>query len=277
MKKLFAVLLCAMAFNYAVMGQVLEVISVEKIELPKEAIGNRVQISPDGTSVAVTDNHYRGLQVFNLNSNKLTTISTANGAGYGVEFDANTSAVNYQELSLAKDNGVIAKKQTHNLTTGKAVKARRLIANDRPEVSYEDAQIALTSADGTKRIVSPNGAMPHMYVWATVSPNGKHLCFFDSFENATFISDIDGSNVKKLDGVLHDAKWLNDNVIVAMRDFDDGVRYTKSAIVVKNITDNAEQILTPDSQMAMYPSATAVGDKIAYHTLEGEAYIINVK
>lgn len=61
-----------------------------------------------------------------------------------------------------------------------------------------------------------------------------------------------------------------------MNDTDDGYVVTKSAILAKSL-DGAEQTLTDDSVVAMYPLTAAKAGKIAFSTVKGDIGIINVK
>ena len=61
-----------------------------------------------------------------------------------------------------------------------------------------------------------------------------------------------------------------------MKDTDDGHTITASAIVAKTLQGKT-QTLTDASVIAMYPYASSESKKIVFSTLDGEAFIINVK
>ena len=60
-----------------------------------------------------------------------------------------------------------------------------------------------------------------------------------------------------------------------MNDKDNGEVVTSSSIVATTLY-GVRQTLTDDSVIAMYPYATAKGEKIAFSTANGEAYLINI-
>lgn len=290
----------------AAMAQVLNVASIEKVELPADAIGSRIEISGNGKAITITDNGYKGLQVMTLADKKLTTISTENGSGFNAKFNDDATVIAYREQSMATDNAVLVAVKSFDMKnrvretvvepvhgnlgycfSGVSIKstidkkvttkklARKVIKSaEKPLITYEMGQIIITMGTEVK-VLSPNGD-DHPYVWASISPNGKMACFYDVYENATFLCDINGENVQRISNEIRDAKWLSDNILVGMRDKDNGRELVSSSIVAIDLNDN-EQVLTPENQVAVYPSVTLKGDKIAYYTNSGEAYIINVK
>ena len=60
-----------------------------------------------------------------------------------------------------------------------------------------------------------------------------------------------------------------------MNDKDNGEVVTSSSIVAVTL-DGTRQTLTDSSVIAMYPYASLNGEKIAFTTSNGEAYIINI-
>jgi hypothetical protein len=65
---------------------------------------------------------------------------------------------------------------------------------------------------------------------------------------------------------------------VGMDDKDDGEKIISSSIVALSINGKVRQILpTPAHKMAMYPSASIDGLRIAFNTEKGELYLLNVQ
>ena len=71
-------------------------------------------------------------------------------------------------------------------------------------------------------------------------------------------------------------KWCGNDILIGMRDHDNGYFITSSDIIATSIDGKQQQVLTDESVIAIYPSANEEGNKIAYTTTSGEAYIINV-
>ena len=97
------------------------------------------------------------------------------------------------------------------------------------------------------------------------------MLFFVSGD-AAYVCNIDGTGLQKL-GMLHAAKWLDDNIVVGMNDKDNGEVYTSSEIVAVNL-QGQRQVLTGNDMIAMFPQCG--GDKIAFTTDAGEVYMINL-
>ncbi len=300
MKKVLLSLL-AVTLSVSAFAQILNVASIEKISTPK---GTMVAgISPKGDYLLVTGMQLEGLAKYDLATGKTEVLTEALGAGNEAKISADGKTVVYREDSFVKGlrytdvvsrnlvtgAGVHLAKGTRNLNaislqggnalmvnsgriTQKSVSKTLPRVKSTPVVSIDNGQLMITS-NGITRVLSPNGKQ-FSYIWPSVSPNGKKVCYYVCGVGC-FISNIDGSDVKEL-GILRAAQWYDDNTVVGMRDYDDGHTITSSSIVAITI-DGKRQKLTSDSMIAMYPYASVEGKKIAFTTLEGESYIINVK
>lgn len=300
MKKVLLSLL-AVALSVSAFAQILNVASIEKISTPK---GTMVAgISPKGDYLLVTGMQLEGLAKYDLATGKTEVLTEALGAGNEAKISADGKTVVYREDSFVKGlrytdvvsrnlvtgAGVHLAKGTRNLNaislqggnalmvnsgriTQKSVSKTLPRVKSTPVVSIDNGQLMITS-NGITRVLSPNGKQ-FSYIWPSLSPNGKKVCYYVCGVGC-FISNIDGSDVKEL-GIIRAAQWYDDNTVVGMRDYDDGHTITSSSIVAITI-DGKRQKLTSDSMIAMYPYASVEGKKIAFTTLEGESYIINVK
>ena len=284
-------------------AQVLDVASIEKVALPGNG-GDRVVagISPKGDYILLTGSQLNGLTKFDLATGKSEELSTALSAGLDVKFTSDGKNVVYREDNFVnglrytdlkqKDFSTGIKKSLVNagrniqcvgiqggtamiMNKGrltKSVVAKSALKATAPVVSINNRQLMITK-NGVTSVLSPNGQQ-FSYIWPSVSPDGTKVCYFVCGVGC-FVSDVNGKNVKEI-GVLRAAQWLDNNTVVGMRDTDDGEVITSSEIVVKTLSGKS-QILTDNSVIAMYPYATADGKKIVFSTLDGEAYIINVK
>lgn len=283
-------------------AQIFNVASVEKLNVSGSDVCMLAGISPKGDYVLLTGSQLDGLVKFDLATGKKEVLTTAWGAGNGAKISADGKNVVYREdgfVNGLRYSDVVNKsfstgastrlvKGSRNLNSinlqggnalvvnsGRVTKsaiAKTSVQATAPVVSIDNRQLMITK-DGKTSVLSPNG-QKFSYIWPSVSPDGKKVCYYVCGVGC-FVCNIDGSNVKAL-GKLHAAQWYDNNTVVGMNDSDDGHVITESVIVAKTL-DGKSQNLTNGSMIAMYPFASKAGKKIAFSTLDGETYIINVK
>ena len=294
-KVLFAL---ALGFSMSSMAQVLEVTSIDKVNLPERAAV--AAISPQGDYLLLTSATNQGLIKYDLTTNESRVLSTASSAGHNVKISPDGQTVVYRESTFNNKHLRQSSLKSVNLTTGatqelvkptrdlqgysvdatsaaavnkgkyssKAIGAAK--AQKVPVLSIDKGQLMIT-INGKTRQLSPNGTQ-FSYMWPSLSPDGTKVLFYQAAHGA-YVCDLDGSNVRKV-GQMRAPVWYDNNTIVGMMDKDDGEFIYASTIVAATL-DGATQVLTDDATIAMYPHATA--GKIAFSTPAGEAYIINVK
>ena len=301
MKKNLLTALLLFAFM-GVNAQLVEVVGVDKVNLPEKLDNKVAAISPDGTYLLVTTDYNKGLARYDLQSGDIQTVTDAQGAGYDVKISADGRNIVYRENSFTSQHLKMVAVCSHDLATGKntrlAEPSRELQAVavegtsvltvnsgksriralgkaasqiNRPVLSIDRLHLMLTR-DGVTTEFSPLGA-DQRYIWPSVSPDGKRALFYVS-GNGAYICNLDGTGLKAL-GQVRAPRWYNNDIVVGMNDKDDGRVYTSSSIIAVDLDGNT-QTLTDDSVIAMYPMPDAKGDKIAFSTPMGEAYIINV-
>jgi Tol biopolymer transport system component len=295
MRKLLFVL--ALGFSMSAMGQVLNVTSIDKVNLPDKAAV--AAISPQGDYLLLTSATNQGLNKLDLTSGQTQTLSNAPSAGHNVKISPDGQTVVYREgsfnnkhlrmstlksVNLATGASQVLVKPTRNLQ-GYAVDATSVGAVNKgkysnkaigtakaqklPVLSINKGQLMIT-VNGKTRQLSPNGTQ-FSYMWASLSPDGTKVLFYQA-AHGTYVCNLDGTDVRKV-GKMRAPVWYDDNTIVGMMDLDDGEFIYASTIVAATL-DGTMQTLTDDSVIAMYPHAAA--GKIAFSTPAGEAYIINV-
>ena len=295
MRKLLFVL--ALGFSMSAMGQVLNVTSIDKVNLPDKAAV--AAISPQGDYLLLTSATNQGLNKLDLTSGQTQTLSNAPSAGHNVKISPDGQTVVYREgsfnnkhlrmstlksVNLATGASQVLVKPTRNLQ-GYAVDATSVGAVNKgkysnkaigtakaqklPVLSINKGQLMIT-VNGKTRQLSPNGTQ-FSYMWASLSPDGTKVLFYQA-AHGTYVCNLDGTDVRKV-GKMRAPVWYDNNTIVGMMDLDDGEFIYASTIVAATL-DGTTQTLTDDSVIAMYPHAAA--GKIAFSTPAGEAYIINV-
>ena len=275
------ILLLAVAFvSMMASAQVLEVASVEKLNIPQNADSKIATISPDGSYVLITSQTNSGLKKFDLATGVVTTITDAIGAGYNVEISADSKNVTYREITYAADHSRLASLVRYDLTNAAKttlVKSTRDIQRARvrgaiaPKVAIQNGELVITIGTTTK-VLSPNG-QGLSYLWPSVSPDGSKIVYYVS--GSVWTCNIDGTNPKRV-GNFRAPQWYNNNVVVGMNDIDDGHVVTASTIVAYTL-DGKKQVLTSNNIMVMYPYTSADAKKIVCSTPNGEAYLINLK
>ena len=293
-KLLFAL---ALGFSVSAMAQVLQVTSIDKVNLPQQAAV--AAISPQGDYLLLTSATNQGLTKLDLTTNQTQVLSTAMSAGHNVKISPDGQTVVFREGSFNNKRLRMSSLKSVNLATGASqvlVKPTRDLqgyavdatsagavnkgkfskkaigsakAQNLPVLSLDKGKLMIT-INGKTRNLSPNGTQ-YSYLWSSLSPDGTKVLFYQS-AHGTYVCDLDGSNVRKV-GQMRAPEWYDNNTIVGMMDLDDGEFIYASTIVAATL-DGTTQVLTDDSTIAMYPHAA--DGKIAFSTPAGEAYIINV-
>ena len=302
MRKMFFTLALAMA-SAPLFAQVLDVASIEKIDLKGAGSSVVTGISPQGNYLLLSDAQLNGLAKYDLSTKTVKVISSARSAGLNVAISSDGNSVAYREDSFVdglrySDLKVLDLTSGENRQLAKGVrnlnavslqgKTAVMVAGGRmtktatiggraarktaPVASIVNSQLVL-DVNGRTTTLSPNGT-EYSYIWPSVSPDGTKVCYFVCGRGC-YVCDLKGNIVAEL-GKLHAAKWLDNNTIVAMNDTDNGVVITSSAIVAASL-DGKRQTLTDAGMKAMYPYATADGKKVVFTTDEGETYMINIK
>ena len=292
----FAVCLSSAAF-----AQVLDVASLQKVAMPENKRVVVAGISPQGDYLLVTDNHNQGLSKYDLATGATTEITSAAGAGFGAAISVDGQTVVYRETTMKNQLRYNEVKKA-NLATGaktQLVKASRNVQGvavdkdaaiavnngkiamkaigaakakvEAPVLSIKNRQLMITR-NGKTEVFSPNGQQ-FSYIWQSLSPDGTKVLYFVCGRGA-YVADLNGKIVASL-GLIRAPKWYNNEIVVGMNDKDNGEVVTSSSIVAVTL-DGTRQTLTDSSVIAMYPYASLNGEKIAFTTSNGEAYIINI-
>ena len=280
MKKIIfsVMLLCSSTIGFA---QLLEVASTEKVNLPESMVADIATLSPNGDYMLLSDQKKQGLQEFDFRTGEIKSISKALGSGYNAKISDDGNTVIFRESQIGKDRLKKTALKSVDLTTGKVktlvqpTREMKAVQNGtRPEVSIKYGQLMITR-NGKTETLSPNGQSGQSYLWPSVSPDGTKIVYYLATKGA-YTCNIDGSDVKFV-GNIRAPKWYNNEIVIGMNDKDNGEYVTSSSIVAYAADGSERQVLTESDKIAMYPTATKDGSKIAFTTPQGEAYIINVK
>ena len=278
MKKTF-LLLAACIISMLASAQILQVVSVEKLSTASHPDARVAGISPLGDYVLITDGGENGLHRYDLATNKLTTITKAPAAGFNVQISQDGKQLAFSEMVINADRSI-----THNIHQVNMVESKtQLLANHQADLSnlrLAEANVSLINVDcqvylikNGKRIhIAPQGD-EYTYIWQSLSPDKTKICYYVS-ELGCYVCDLNGQNSQFIGYDCRAAQWYDNNTLIGMYDLDDEHRTVASRIVAYSL-DGKYQILTGPDMIAMYPFATE--GKIAFSTLNGKAYIMNVK
>lgn len=280
MKKTFLLFAIALVSMIA-QAQVLEIVSMQQVTPQGADKGKIVGISPKGDYLLLTDIEELGLKRYDLNTQSLTTICKAEGAGWDVKISKDGNNITYRQRNYEGDSRIVKFDiLTYNVNAGKAtLQAKAQSGNERlvdvtsnMAVSIsEDLELVLTR-NGKRVVLNPNGGEAR-YNWPSLSPDGSKILYYVSSEGC-YVCDLNGQNVKFIARHCRAAQWYDNNTIVGMADEDDGHDFTASALVVYTL-DGKSQTLVAKDKMAMYPF-TAEG-KVAFTTTKGDMYLLQVK
>lgn len=277
MKKIFLSL--ALAVSMMASAQVFEVGQLTKLNTPTDTDVKVAGVSADGSYVLITSGSNHGLRRYDVATGETTVLSTANGAGYNVQISNDGQEIVYRETTVGKDH-----LRKHNVVRMNMADAKRttvakaqrnlkkmVVSNSKMSVSIENRLIVL-NRNGKNITLAPNGSH-ESYIWPSISPDGKKLCYYVCGEGC-WVANLDGSNKQFIGRKCQAAQWYDNNTLVAMDTYDDG-HYTTASSIVLYTLDGKKQVLTNDDMIAMYPYAAK--NAIVFSTIEGETYMLNVK
>ena len=305
MKKVF--LSFAMSVALLSNAQSFEVVNVEQVPTGDHEMTFHPRFMPDG-NLLVSALNYNGLALINVKSGEYTLLTEMQGAGYYpvISEDGKTILTRNMDKANLTQSIYVLDVESKSLKTvakgidhvnqmafngsvamfpieGKAEK--KVVMKGASEASLADLLVTeeelkiVVYANGVRTQLDPlagqlDGCDPH-YTWTSLSPDKSRILF--GCNGNAYVCNLDGSEVVNL-GEMRSPSWRGNTHVVGMRDEDDGYYLTKSDIVIVDVTGNNYQQLTSSSdEIKMFPSVSADGSKIAYHTTEGKIYVMTIK
>ena len=282
-------------------AQLINVGSVEKVNLPAGADAIQSVLSPDGSFAVI--NGAAGLQKVDLATGKVAKIAD-NVSSSGLEISEDGTTIVYKQ-SVFQNKLRYTNLKSVNLSNGKEatiVNASRnlqgyalsknsvgAVDNGKFTAKNLDGAAATSivtvasikngalfvSVNGVNNNISPQGTTGQSYLWPSISPDGKKVLYYLVGQGA-FVCNLDGSNPVSV-GVMRAPKWYNNEIVLGMEDHDNGEVVTASKLVASSVDGKVKQDLTQVSSMAMYPSVAANGSKVSFVTPAGELFVMNIK
>lgn len=229
----------------------------------------------DGSELLYTADNYNGLYLYDLDRKSIRTITDAEGAGFAPDFSRDAKKIYYRTTNRSAAN----RRAQTSLNCYDRVQTRTTVctetsARQTSVKAYTDRLQLMLDVNGKCTALEP---LPKgsRYIWGSLSPDKSRILFTASGKG-TYTCDLNGKNIIEI-GYLNAPVWYDDHKIVGMVDKDNGERVTESAVVMVSTDGKTRQVLSPFTEIAMYPAASAQGGKIAYNTVEGEIIILELK
>jgi Tol biopolymer transport system component len=290
-------------------AQNVQVSSIEKVTELEDGEFFHPKFTPDGNSLIFTKSNYLGIFKKNFMNTGIEELNILPGAGYEPLISDNSEYI-YCQANKYIEGRKYTSLIRQNIRTGESIivedygrhqvlptefsgnrmsyqKNTEIISLDisnqklnktafnglNPLVLIERGNLVVYNY-GIKRILKPLGE--GHYLWPSLSPDKKRLLFTKSGDGA-YISDLNG-NIEFSLGYANAPKWSPDGRWISyMDDKDDGHQYLSSEIYITSIDGENRFRLTEGESIDMFPSWSPDSRKIAFHTIRGEIYLINLQ
>jgi Tol biopolymer transport system component len=282
-------------------AQDVKVVRSERIAVGLSGPLTSSAISPDGTSLLITGEGFRGLFLYDMRNGTSKSISSDPGAGYKPVFSSRGDKIWYRsdeysgmmkyskmiEYDLPSEKSRVVQEKSRNLSPP-------IVVNDRLVYSVEGKRIknsqGLKSADegvyvvledlvpviyinGIGKKLKPNGE--GNYIWVSLSPDRTRLLY--NFQGTSaWVCDLEGKIIASA-GRINSPGWINNDLIVGMNDRDDGYKVLSSDIVCYSLKSGKTFLLTDTKdKIEMYPIPFPDGKRIVYQNINGELYLMHI-
>ncbi|MBQ4291446.1 MAG: hypothetical protein IJS19_01060 [Muribaculaceae bacterium] len=307
MKKVL-LLLAAAAITTMVSAQHFKVVKTQRFDAGSGMY--HPVFTPDGKSLLVSSEDYNGLSVFDMTTKKLTSLTKMAGAGWLPEISADGRSVVCKEMHATeqkvtlhsidlatKASTTLASRIDHvnnvNLVDNKVQYAplgsgmlTKQFTARKVSTKAVGSSVYATTED-LKVVVYRNGVRNELklntangdedlYCWVSLSPDKSKVVF--SGKRGTFTCNLDGSGLTYL-GRFFAPVWCGNDYIVGHNTAsDDGYVISRGDIVVVPAKGGKiQQLTTSNSELKMFPSANAEGNRIAYHTGDGKICVMTIE
>ena len=224
-------------------------------------------ISEDGKTVVVRnlDNQSQGLSLYSIDLNSLSR----NVVASNIEHINRVNLVN-GVLSYGVGGKVATKKVTAPISAVEMPNNVFVTEEDLKLVVYNNGRrIELDPLKGQF------GSWEPQYIWTSLSPDKTKILFHCA--NNAYVCDLNGGNLVKL-GQMGCPQWRGNNHVVGHKEAHDGYHLTKGEIIIVGADGkNLQQLSTTSSEIKTFPSVSADGSKIAFHTEDGKLYLMTIK
>ncbi|MEO9478034.1 MAG: hypothetical protein ABJG41_20990 [Cyclobacteriaceae bacterium] len=247
---------------------------VEKLDLE----GFNVRFSPSGKTVLLTDSHFKGLKLYDLQTEKVS-LNLKNAKGHGAlltEDEIIFEQANKDGFySLDLESNVTQAVASHSLHKPAYVMARGQVdVTVDAQESADLRQIVIIHSSGGETNIAPLGDQDYLNV--SLSDDRSKLLFRVS-GYGSFISDLEGNILAEL-GNVEFPQWLDEETVVYATIKDDGYKYVSSDLYVASWrTGQSSKLALPKSLIPIYPDVDGGSQKLVFNTPEGDIYLVTMK
>lgn len=236
-------------------------------------------ISPDGATLLFTTPDHTGLYARDMHTGIVTILDNSTAAGFCPVF-AEDGTIVYSTAQLV-DGLTCRDVRSIDLTDGEMVQRREMsrrdiaIDNEAGITSYARANyntIAVT-IDGNETNIAPL-ADAHSYLWASLSPDGKHILFNEPFRGV-FVCNPDGTGARCISPKGDYPAWAGNDTVVFVSSTDDGYVILTSQMFAVDINGNDLTALT--SEDFKVAECAATDGVVVFTTLDGKMYSVTIK
>lgn len=257
-------------------------------------------LSPDGNRVLFTGNNSKGLKVYDIEDNVVTTITDADRAGFNpritsagkvyyvkqnaegavkyrtavcYDIDNKTSetlienARNINIPEVLSEGGVMLRSSKGIKAVGKSVKGKDVSV-------YTEGSKVVVCKGGKETSYSPVESYAG-YLWESLSPDKTKVAFYAAGKGVV-IMDLNGKVLAQL-GKYEMPCWLGNDYIVCQDAKDDGHQMTASHIVLLKADGSYKQNLTSVTSMTMQPTTASEMNRIVYSTIDGNLFLMDIE
>lgn len=255
-------------------------------------------LSDDGQKLLFSGEDYKGLSLYDFADGSVERISDDVMAGFEPAFSADGASVFY--LSQTRDDMRVYREMKacdleSGVTSLVAGKSRGMMSpvavdggvavvsdNGRLMKAHGAAAGAFAYSQGAEIVVVSGGvekklapvATKYTYLWTSLSPDRTRILFYAGGKGA-YVCDLEGNILASL-GRYTSPRWMGNDYVVATCSTDDGHRFLTSQIVLLKADGSLKKELTTPDSMTMDPSASAVGNRIVYSSLDGRMYVMEL-
>jgi Tol biopolymer transport system component len=277
-----------------------QIISVEKLQLPGSGKFYHPRLDDSGNLMLLTSENYTGLQLYNLKTKELKSISEEEGAGYSPHISGDGGTILFTQNEYIQ-NRLYSKLMAYHESNGTtdqvapAVRDLSMLSVTKDQMVYradgqlksarigpgtpgssgeiavgiDDRKLMVYTAGQTKRL---DPFENESYIWPSVSPDGNRILAYAMGKGA-FICDPEGKLIAEL-GNIETPVWADNGTVAGMITEGDGHQITAAGIVFVNIRTGTNQTISPEGVISMYPSVSITAKKIAFQSMEGDIYIV---
>jgi len=307
--KVLSVIISVLLLSSLAVSQEMRIVKKEQLTYPSQGSFYFPRFTPDGSKIFFARDNFRGISYFDLKTWQLNELNTEYGSGYGFSFSSDSkyiffrkdefkeglkySSIYKQDITSKKKEIIL--KESREVTPPAITKNGNCFFTQKGKVKYisqqgkqlgksqrlKESPVILNEdgnlyvfRKGSKKLINPNGRAS--YIWAELSPDSKYIVYTVAADQ-TYICDINGKIKYKL-GYANAPKWSPDGKwILFMDDKNDGNDYTSSELWVTSIDGSKRiQLTKTDNEIELYPDWSPSGNKITYHSLDGNIFILSV-